>query len=144
MILIDTSVIIDISRGNDNHKVLLFRKIVDSQVPYGISVYTYTEVLQGVKNERESKNIEEYLSSCFTIYYLPNRIEVYESAAKMYYDLRKKGKTIRNTIDILIAKTAIINDFYLLHNDRDFDIIAEVIPDLKIFNNWAEDKLWEV
>jgi len=52
----------------------------------------------------------------------------------LYFDLRRKGKTIRNTIDILIAETAVINGLYLLHNDRDFDIIAEFIPDLKIYN----------
>jgi len=139
VILIDTSVVIDISRGIENYKVSLFRKIIERGIPYGISIYAYTEILQGTKNEKEFKNIENYLYSSFRIYYLPNELKIYADAAKIYYYLRRSGKTIRNTIDILIAQTAILNGLYLLHNDRDFDIIAEVISELKICNSLEND-----
>ena len=134
MILIDTSVMVDVLRGNRNEKIKLWENIIERNIKLGISIYTYVEVLQGAKSEKEFNRLDKYLSS-LEIYYLPNAEEIYKSAAKMYYNLRKKGKTIRNTIDILIAKTAIINGLYLLHSDRDFDIIAEVIPDLKICND---------
>ena len=134
MILIDTSVIVDVLRGNYNEKVKLWEEIAESNTRLGISIYTYIEILQGAKSEKEYEQLDEYLSS-LEIYYFPNRIESYKSAAKIYFDLRRKGKTIRSTIDILIAATAIYNELYLLHNDRDFDIIAEVIPTLKIYRN---------
>ncbi len=46
---------------------------------------------------------------------------------------RTKGITIRSTIDLLIAQTAIDNDVMLLANDSDFLNIAKIIPELKIF-----------
>lgn len=52
-------------------------------------------------------------------------------AAKLYFKCRKKGITIRSTIDLLIAQTAIENDLYLLHDDNDFTLIAKVDQRLK-------------
>ncbi|MEQ6358376.1 hypothetical protein SAMN04244560_00243 [Thermoanaerobacter thermohydrosulfuricus] len=43
----------------------------------------------------------------------------------------KKGITIRSTIDLLIAQTAIENNLYLLHDDKDFSLIAQVDERLK-------------
>ena len=57
MILIDTSVIIDVLRNKDNDKVNLLRKALDSKVACGISIYTYTEVLQGARSIRTSGNL---------------------------------------------------------------------------------------
>ena len=132
MILIDTSVIIDVLRNNKNEKVDLLRKALNNKLACGISIYTYTEVLQGARNTKEFAILEAHLSA-FTIYYLPNETEPYKAAAKKILDLRKKGKTIRSTLDILIAETAIVNGLYLLHNDHDFDVISENMTDLKIY-----------
>jgi predicted nucleic acid-binding protein len=55
-------------------------------------------------------------------------------AAKLYRNLRKKGITIRKPNDCLIAYYAITNDIELVHNDSDFDLIAENST-LKIWNN---------
>jgi len=133
MILIDTSVMIDYFKGNITDKVVIFEKIIENNMTFGISSYTYQELLQGAYNETEFNNLKNYLSTQ-TIYFLPNNPEIYESAAKMYFNLRRKGKTIRSTIDILISQTAIYYDLFLLHNDHDFDIIAENITDLKILD----------
>jgi predicted nucleic acid-binding protein len=45
---------------------------------------------------------------------------------------RRKGMTIRSTIDCLIAQIAIEHDLELLHSDRDFENMVSVIPELKI------------
>jgi len=132
LILIDTSVIIDVLRNKNNDKVTLLRKAIDSKAACGISIYTYTEVLQGARSKKEFEILETHLSA-FTIFYLPNDKGPYASSAKIFLDLRNKGKTIRSTIDILIAETAISNGLFLLHNDHDFDVIAENITDLKIY-----------
>jgi predicted nucleic acid-binding protein len=132
MILIDTSVIIDVLKNASNDKVSLLKNAIDNKTPCGISIFTYAEVLQGAKGEKEFHVLGTHLSS-FAIYYLPNETAPYEAAAKIYADLRQKGKTIRSTIDLLIAQTAISNGLYLLHNDRDFDTISENIPDLMIY-----------
>ena len=46
---------------------------------------------------------------------------------------RKKGLTVRSTVDCMIAQIAIENELLLLHNDRDFEAMAAVAP-LKLFN----------
>ena len=132
MILVDTSVIVDVLRNKMNDKAVLFKEALDSGKSCGISIYTYVEVLQGAKDEKEFNILETHLSA-FIIYYLPNETMPYKSAAKVYPDLRKKGKTVRSTIDILIAETAIANELFLLHNDRDFDIMSENRTELKIY-----------
>ena len=119
-------------RNKNNDKVTLLRKALDSKVACGISIYAYTEVLQGAKSKKEFEILERHLSA-FTIYYLPSNTESYAASAKLFLELRNKGKTIRSTIDILIAKTAISNGLYLLHNDHDFDVMAENITDLKVY-----------
>jgi len=50
----------------------------------------------------------------------------------MYLKLRNQGKTIRSTIDLIIAMTAVWEDIALLHNDKDFDELARVLEDLQI------------
>jgi len=134
MILVDTSIIIDaLKNGCSNPKSKLLKKIIEEKTSFAISIYTFHEVLQGAKDEHEFDVLKEYLSS-LNICYLPNKLSVYEKSAKVYYDLRRKGKTVRSIIDVLITQTAIQYDLFLLHNDRDFDIIAENSPELKILD----------
>jgi predicted nucleic acid-binding protein len=73
--------------------------------------------------------LKSYLDSQ-GFYNLKNGMESFATAARIYFDCRKKGKTIRSSIDVLIALTAIENSLYLLHNDKDFVNIQSVIPDL--------------
>ena len=44
----------------------------------------------------------------------------------------KKGITIRSTIDLLIAETAIENNIALLHDDEDYVNMSKVITELKL------------
>jgi len=133
MILVDTSVLIGFLKGQKDSKILLFKKILSSDVSFGISAYTYQEVLQGARNEAELQILKEYLSTQ-TIYYLEQEVTTYEKAALLYFNLRRKGITPRSTLDMLIALTAIENNLALLHNDRDFDMMAEHIPELRIMH----------
>lgn len=48
-----------------------------------------------------------------------------------YRTLRRRGGTIRNAVDCMIASVAIEHDIPLLHNDCDFDAIA-TLGDLKV------------
>lgn len=133
MILVDTSVLIDKLRKAENPKTLLLDQLHKAQTPFGISIFTFHEILQGAKSESEFHKLNAYFSTQ-KILTLPSTTEVYCKSARLYFDLRRKSITIRNTIDILIAFTAIHHKIPLLHNDRDFDFIAERIPDLKIIS----------
>ena len=132
MILVDTSVLIDKLRKIENPKTLLLDQLHKARTPFGISIFSYHEVLQGAKSEGEFQKLNSYFSTQ-KIFYLPNTAETYARSARLYFDLRRQSVTIRNTIDVLVAFTAIYHKIPLLHNDRDFDFIAERIPELKIF-----------
>ena len=58
---------------------------------------------------------------------LPMPETVFVKAADLYRKLRRKGITIRNTNDCIIAATALEFQCQLLHNDRDFSLIAKHI-----------------
>ena len=45
MILVDTSVLIDLFKGNDNAVVRDFKEIIQQGVPFGIASVIYQEVL---------------------------------------------------------------------------------------------------
>ena len=51
----------------------------------------------------------------------------------MFFDCRRKGITIRSTVDLLISQIAIENNLYLLHDDTDYTRIAEVNKKLKFY-----------
>jgi predicted nucleic acid-binding protein len=51
-------------------------------------------------------------------------MDVTNYAINLYRYLRKKGITIRKSVDCLIASYAILGDMYILHNDSDFTQIA--------------------
>ncbi len=123
MVLLDTSVLIAHLKGTRTPKTRLLDEILARNIPFGISVHTYQEVLQGARDEREFRQLREYLGSQ-AIYQLPEGKETYEKAARLYFDLRRKGITVRSSIDILIALTAMENNLMLLHDDRDFDAIV--------------------
>ena len=133
MILVDTSVLIDKLRKVENQKTLLLDRLHETKTPFGISIFSFHEVLQGAKSEPEHKKLHSYFSTQ-KIFTLPNTTAIYAESAKLCFNLRRQGLTIRNTIDVLIAYTAIHYNLTLLHNDRDFDFVAEKYPKLKILN----------
>ncbi len=76
------------------------------------------EVLQGFHRERDFREASELLMR-FPIAELVGT-EVALQSAKNYRYLRKRGITIRKTVDIIIGTFCINNELPLLHNDRDF------------------------
>jgi predicted nucleic acid-binding protein len=131
MILVDTSVLIDFFRGINNPAKVRFKSILEQDIPFGITALIYQEVLQGAKSEKEYADLNKYLSSQ-RFFHPKDPIETFAKAARLYFRCRKKGITIRSTVDCLIAQISIENELLLLHNDRDFEAMATVAP-LKFF-----------
>ena len=83
------------------------------------------EILQGCSSDAEWKLIENHLhDQC----YVETTSRTWHGAARIYFELRSKGVTVRSSIDCCIAQLAIENNLTLLHNDRDFEKIAQVRP----------------
>ena len=128
MYLIDTSVLIDFLKGRESRQTKKLEKILHNRIPFGISAFTYQEVLQGAKHEKEYEKLKRYLSTQ-KIYYPTQK--TFEASARLFFSCRKKGITIRGTIDTLIATTAMEHGLILLCSDRDFKYMTKVI-DLEI------------
>ncbi len=133
MILVDTSVLIDLFKGNENNAVQQLQQVIRRQLPFGIAAVIYQELLQGAKTEKEFALLNNYLSTQ-TFYHPKNLISSYAKAANIFYSCRKKGITVRSTIDCLIAQIALEHDLLLLHNDKDFTAMAPIIG-LQIYTN---------
>lgn len=131
MILVDTSVLIAYFKGIDNNATEKFARVLANNIPFGINNFIYQELLQGVSNEKDFIKLKGYLETQ-KFYELQNGRKSYEDSAKIYYQCRKAGFTIRSTIDTLIVQTAIENNLVLLHDDNDFTNITKVIKDLNI------------
>lgn len=127
MILVDTSVLIDFFKGADNDPCRKFRHVLKNRIPFGITSQIFQEVLQGARSLTEYGTLERYLASQ-RFFHPKGPVASYAKAAKIYFDCRKKGITIRSTIDCLIAQIALEQELSLLHNDTDFEAMAAVIP----------------
>jgi predicted nucleic acid-binding protein len=126
MILVDTSVLVDLFKGVSNDAADRMREMLVHQIPFGITFAIYQEVLQGAKSEKEYALLRDYLSS--QRFFRPqDTVKTYEEAAYIYFICRRKGVTVRSTIDCLIAQIALEQDLSLLHNDTDFDAMAPII-----------------
>ncbi|RLD92543.1 MAG: PIN domain nuclease [Aquificota bacterium] len=124
MILVDTSVWIDVLRDRKGEVVEAFRKIIGDDL-YVLTRFTQLELLQGAKDDYEWRKLEEYLE---TQIYLEATEGTWVEAARIYYDLRRKGITVNSPIDCCIAQLAIENGVTLLHRDQDFEKIEKIRP----------------
>ena len=59
MILVDTTVIVDTLKGVQNNKVALFKDAIERNFKYGISEYTYVEILQGARDDRDFDSMKD-------------------------------------------------------------------------------------
>ena len=124
MILIDTSVWVEVLRDKSGRIVNVFRERVGEEI-IAFSRFTQLELLQGAKNELEWQQLDNYLS---TQYYFETTEDTWRDAARIYYELRKSGITINSPIDCCIAQLAIEVQVLLLHRDKDFEKIATIRP----------------
>jgi predicted nucleic acid-binding protein len=127
--LVDTSVWIGYMRDEETEATKRLAELEERQHTFGITGVIYQEVLQGAASEAKFDYLAEYMGSQ-TFYQLRDPIESYREAALLYYGCRSAGITICSSIDCLIARVAIEHDLMLLHDDHDFETIAEVVPEL--------------
>jgi len=131
-VIVDTSVWIDSFNPKiktpEKEKLI---KIIQNDAPIYLCPVIYQEILQGIKDDNSFKKIKYILQQYEMIEI--DILYVTDYAIDLYRHLRKKGTTIRKSIDCLIASYAIISDIPLLHNDKDFTQIAGESK-LKIYN----------
>jgi hypothetical protein len=124
MIAVDSSVWINFIRDRRTASVQLLRELIQQRPESVLMVdLVYTEILRGV-SDRDVARTEELLSG-FEMLKLRHMAD-FRAAAGLYRAARSKGFTIRGTVDCLIAAICIREDVPLLHDDVDFDRLADV------------------
>jgi predicted nucleic acid-binding protein len=124
MILLDTSVLIEFLNRTGSLSDKTVEALIANDTDIAIAEITLTEVLQGIRSERDYREVKASLMTLPALSLKGH--DSYSKAADLYRKCRTKGLTIRSTIDLIIAQTAIENNSELLHNDRDFGAIASV------------------
>ena len=121
MIVVDSSVWIDFLNGRKAPHVARLQAILGNEEII-VGDLMLCEVLQGLANERAARQVEGLLRRFEIVPMAGETIAV--AAARNFRSLRKKGVTIRKTIDLLIGTWCIEHGRPLLHNDSDFRPMA--------------------
>ncbi len=124
MICVDSSVWIGVLRNEKTGPVSMLKHLVqtrDDQVLIGDLVLL--EVLQGARDTHHANRIEQNLRMYRGVSMLSESLAI--RAAAHYRLLRSQGITIRKTVSLIIGAFCVAHDHVLLHDDRDFDPMAE-------------------
>jgi predicted nucleic acid-binding protein len=126
VIVVDTSVWIDVLNDNDTPQAERCVELIEGGEPVALTVVVLTEILQGLRSEREAQLVERHLRA-FPILRLEGT-EDFVLAAELYRTARRSGITIRKTLDCLIAAPCVRTGAPILHLDEDFDRLAACTP----------------
>jgi predicted nucleic acid-binding protein len=118
MTLVDSSVWIDQFNQVPNPAVDRLRALV-TEGPLLVGDLILCEVLQGFRSEAQAQLVERALGQYQTVALSSPELAI--KAAANYRLLRRRGITIRKTIDIIIGTFCIERGHALLHSDRDFE-----------------------
>jgi len=118
-LIIDTDILIWYLRGNETA-----RDIVEGNTPFSISVITYMELIQGMRNKNEFKLFQKQIHSWNT-----NIIQVNKeiSSRAMFYIQEYFLSHSMMVADALIAATVVQNsEFLLTANDKHYKFIPNI------------------
>jgi len=124
MILIDTSVWIKIFKDKSGIEAERVQNWLDGR-DVVLTRFNQLELLQGCRDDKEWLLLSSYLEDQT---YIDVSESTWQSAARIYFELRRLGLTVRSPIDCCIAQLALENKLLLLHNDRDFSVINQIRP----------------
>jgi predicted nucleic acid-binding protein len=122
MIVVDSSVWIDYFGGKTNPAAEKLDSLL-GETPIAAGDLMLVEVLQGFRTDSDFATARDLLMS-LTIVNMLNTSIALRSAAN-FRTLRKKGVTVRKTIDTIIATYCIENSLALLYSDKDFQPFRE-------------------
>ena len=118
MLIVDSTVWIDYFNGLENPQTDYLDQMVD-RTPILVGDLILTEVLQGFRDDSDFEKARRALSKYMQVEMVNPELAL--QSARNYRLVRRKGITVRKTIDSLIATYCIENEHDLLHHDNDFD-----------------------
>lgn len=124
MVVVDSSVWIDYFNGKDTLQTERLGSLLSGTIIV-VGDLILAEVLQGFRDDRDYKIAKSLLEELELV--AMSDIDIALKSANNYRLLRKKGMTVRKTIDCLIATYCIENQLPLLHSDKDFDAFSKYL-----------------
>jgi predicted nucleic acid-binding protein len=122
VIVVDSSVWIDFFNGASTPEVERLDGLL-GVTPLAIGDLILVEVMQGFRTERDVATARQLFRSLALLPMLGGNNGW--KAAEHYRELRRKGITVRKTIDGIIATSCIEANLPLLFSDRDFQPYVE-------------------
>jgi predicted nucleic acid-binding protein len=122
-VLVDTSAWVDFLNGFPSPAADALAELLqgtDDVCTCGIVV---AEVFQGLRRDRGRDSIRRSFEDM--TFLEPPGIQLYLRAAQLYRTLRERGKTVRSTVDCIIAAIAEHGGCDVLARDRDMDAILD-------------------
>lgn len=124
MVIVDTTVWVDYLNGVPTPEAdWLDRESARQRL--GLLDLMVCETLQGLATDAAAARVLRQLRR-FEIFETGG-VELAVKAAQNYRELRQRGRTVRKTIDCLIATFCLSGGHTLLHSDRDFDAFEKFL-----------------
>lgn len=124
MILVDSSVWIGYFNGKINPQTDWLDSVLGREIII-VGDLILAEVLQGFKSDLDFHKAKELLSNFQFMEMLGQALAI--KSAENYRFLRRKGVTVRKTIDVIIGTFCIHHNISLLHDDQDFDPLTKYL-----------------
>lgn len=129
MYLIDTSIWVPFFASKSSPQEIFLTELLENNALVCVNAVIEMEILQGVRFDHHYVEIQKYLKPFL---YFPNLSrDHFLKATEIYRLCRKKGITIRKSLDCVIAANALLDDLTIVHKDRDFEQIKKVFKDLR-------------
>lgn len=121
MVLVDSSVWIDLLQNPDSHWATRLAELIAGHNRAVLCGVVLQEVLQGIRDDAAFNLTRERLCR---LPFVETTREIHLLAADLYRQLRSRGITVPST-DTTIAAIAMVNRLQLFSKDRHFTLIAE-------------------
>jgi predicted nucleic acid-binding protein len=120
-VLVDTSAWVDFLNGYPSPARQALVELIEGEDEVCTCGIVVAEVFQGLRREKGRDELKRLFGEL--LFLEPSGIELSFKAAEVYRALRRRGTTVRSTIDCLVAALAEENACYVLARDRDLEAI---------------------
>jgi predicted nucleic acid-binding protein len=120
-VLVDTSAWVEFFNGHASAEREAVSRLLEGEDDVCTCGVIVAEVLQGLRRDTSRSQVEDLFTQMTFLETIG--ISPYVRAAALYRSLRKRGVTVRSTIDCLVAVLAEENGCAVLARDRDLSAI---------------------
>jgi len=122
-VLVDTSAWVDFLNGYSSPVRMALHELIEGDDDLCTCGVVVAEVFQGLRREAGRDELGALFREL--TYLEAQGIDLHFRAAALYRELRRRGQTVRSTIDCLIAVLAAENGCHVLARDRDLATILD-------------------